>query len=62
MEQIVNVFMLLVTKEMLAITLERMMEQFAEVLVLPDPIEEDIKVAAPHERAQKWTVEQVVDV
>ena len=38
------------------------MEQFAEVLVLPDLIEEYIKVAAPHERAQKWTVEQVVDV
>ena len=56
-EQIVDVFMLLVTKEILATTLERMMEQLAEVPVLPDLIEEDIKVAAPHERAQKWTVE-----
>ena len=61
-EQIVDVFMLLVTKEMLATTLLRMMEQIAEVPVPPDPIEEDIKVAAHHERAQQRTVEQVVDV
>ena len=49
-------------KEMLATTLLRMMEQIAEVPVPPDPIEEDIKVAAPHERAQQRTVDQVVDV
>ena len=61
-EQIVEIFMLFVTKEMLATTLLRMMEQIAEVPVPPDPIEEDIKVAAPHERAQQRTVEQVVDV
>ena len=47
---------------MLATTLLRMMEQIAEVPVPPDPIEEDIKVAAPHERAQQRTLDQVVDV
>ena len=61
-EQSVEIFMLLVTKEMLATTLERMMEQIAEVPVPPDLFEEDIKVAAPHERAKQRTVEQVVDV
>ena len=60
-ELIVDVFMRLSVKEMLATTLECTMQQIAEVHVVPDLMEENINVAALQESAQQRTVEQVVD-
>ena len=51
--------MLQVAKEMLAIALKRTVSQITYVPV--PSCQENIKVAAPQERAQQRTVEQVVD-